>query len=143
MGRPYIFREYFLLKNSRSLTQEFSWTNPEHLPVSDTLLSIIEDSATYKTALGFDKGDVGLVRTGAKNLVNIYREIACKVFIDVPVSKYTKDDLEELKDIIRNRITAYVTQHNPTTFAYTASQDEEGLQVSSSADVRNRAGTFG
>ena len=83
------------------------------MPLSDTLLGIVEDSATYKTALGFDKGDVGSVPTGGKKLVDIYREIACKVFVDEPGSKYTEDDLEELKDITRNRITAYVTRHNP------------------------------
>ena len=65
-------------------------------------------SATYKTALGFDKGDVGLVPTGGKKVVDIYHEIARKMFIDQPESKYTKDDLEELKDIIHNQITVYI-----------------------------------
>lgn len=95
------------------LTPESSWTSAEHLPLSDTLLSIIEGSATYKTALGFNKGDVGSVSTGGKKIVDIYREIARKLLIDVPGSKFTEDDLEVLKDIIRNRITAYVSQPNP------------------------------
>ena len=115
------------LNHTHSLTQESSWISLEHLPLSDTLLSIIEDSATYKTALGFDKGDVGSVPTGGKKVVDIYREIACKVFINQPGSKYTEDDLEELKDIIRNRITAYVIRHISLTFAYISSQDEKGL----------------
>jgi chitinase len=73
-------------------------------------------------ALGFNKGDIGLVPTGGKKIVDIYREIARKLFIDMPEFKYMKDDLEELKDIVRNRITAYVSQPNlnPLTFAYTA-----------------------
>ena len=63
-------------------------------------------------ALGFDKGDVGSVPTGGKKVVDIYREIARKLFIDAPESKFTEDELEELKDIIRNRITVYVSQPN-------------------------------
>jgi hypothetical protein len=97
MGRPYIFHEYFL---SHSPTQESSWTSSEHLPLSNTLLGILKDSVTYKTALSTDKGDVGSVPTGGKKVVNIYHEIVRKMCIDVPGSKYTKDDLEELKDII-------------------------------------------
>jgi hypothetical protein len=63
---------------------------------------------TYKTALVFNKGDVGSVPTGGKKVVDIYREITRKMFIDQPGSKYIEDDLEELKDIIRNQITAYI-----------------------------------
>jgi hypothetical protein len=60
----------------------------------------------YKMALGFNKGDIGLVPTGGKKVVDIYHEITCKLFID----------------IVHNRITAYVfqTNLNPLTFAYTA-----------------------
>ena len=87
------------LNNLHSLTRESSWTCPEHLPLSDMLLSIIEDSVTYKTALGFNKGDVGLIPRGGMKLVDIYHEVMCKVFINELESKYTKDDLEELKDI--------------------------------------------
>ena len=96
------------LNHTHSLTQESSWTSLEHLPLSDTLLSIIEDSTTYKTALGFNKGDIGSIPTGGKKVVDIYHEIARKVFIDQLESNYTKDDLEELKNIIHNRITTYV-----------------------------------
>ena len=115
------------LNHTHPLTQESSWISLEHLPLSNTLLSIIEDSATYKTALGFNKGDVGSVPTGGKKAVDIYCEIACKVFIDQPGSKYTKDDLEELKDIIHNRITVYVIRHISLTFTYISLQDEKGL----------------
>ena len=82
---------------------------------------------TYKTALGFDKGDVGSVPTSGKKVVDIYREIARKVFIDQLGSKYTEDDLEELKDIICNQITVYIIQHISLTFAYISLQDEKGL----------------
>ena len=62
--RPYIFCEYchgstqalaaLHLNNTRSFTPESSsWTSPEHGPLSDTLLSIIEEGVTYKTAHGF------------------------------------------------------------------------------------------
>ena len=75
------------LNNTHSLTQESSWTSSEHLLLSNTLLGILEDSATYNTALSFDKGDVGSVPTGGKKGVDIYREITCKMFINVPGSK--------------------------------------------------------
>jgi len=75
------------LNNTHSLPQESSWTSSEHLPLSNTLLGILEDSAMYKTALGFDKGDVGSVPAGGKKVVDIYCEIVCKMFIDVPGSK--------------------------------------------------------
>jgi hypothetical protein len=72
-------------------------------------LTIIEGSALYKVAFGFDKGNVMLVPTGGKKVIDHYRTIARELFVDVDKSIYTEDDIEELLKLVKNRITGYVT----------------------------------
>ena len=83
-----------------------SWAQKNHHDLTDTLLTIIEENATYKVAFGFDKGDVGSVPTGGKKVVDLHRSIARKMFIDIEDAKYTEDDIEGLKDCIKNRIAS-------------------------------------
>lgn len=80
----------------------------QHL--SDSLLSIIEDSAIYKVALGFNKGDVGAVSSGGKKVIEHYQSIARKLFIDAEDAQWsnTKEDLKMLGESVKNRVTAYV-----------------------------------
>ena len=90
------------------LTQYGSWTHPDNHHLSDTLLTIIEGSAPYKVAFGFDRGNVTLVPTGGKKIIDHYRAIACKLFVDVAKSIYTEDDVEDLLKLVKNRITGYI-----------------------------------
>jgi hypothetical protein len=75
---------------------------------SDSLLSIIEDSATYKVALGFNKGDVGTVSNGGK-VIEHYQSIARKLFVEVEDPKWgnADDDVKLLGESVKNRVTAY------------------------------------
>jgi hypothetical protein len=90
------------------LTQYGSWTHPDNHHLSDTLLTIIEGSAPYKVAFGFDKGNVTLVPTGGKKTIDHYRAIARELFVDVVKSIYTEDDVDDLLKLVKNRITGYV-----------------------------------
>lgn len=80
----------------------------QHL--SDSLLSIIEDSASYKVALGFNKGDVGAVSSGGKKVIEHYQSIARKLFINAEDTQWsnTKEDLKMLGESVKNRVTAYI-----------------------------------
>jgi hypothetical protein len=53
---------------------------------------IIEDSATYKVALGFDKGNVGAVSTGGKKVIEQYQ---------LPASSLSKSKM-------RHGVVAYI-----------------------------------
>jgi hypothetical protein len=80
--------------------------HPDNHHLSDTLLSHIEASDTYKVAFGFNKGDVGSVPTGGKKIIDLHHEIARKIWIDVADPEYKDDDMEQLKDLVKHRITA-------------------------------------
>ena len=79
-----------------------SWAQKNYHKLPDTLLTIIEENVMYKVVFGFDKGDVGLMLTGGKKVVDLHHSIVHKVFIDVEDAKYTEDDIEGLKDCIKN-----------------------------------------
>jgi hypothetical protein len=93
------------------LTQYGSWTHPDNHHLSDTLLTIIEGSAPYKVAFGFDKGNVTLVPTGGKKIIDHYRAIARKLFVYIVKSIYTENDVDDLLKLVKNRITGYVAIH--------------------------------
>jgi hypothetical protein len=60
----------------------------------------------YKVALGFDKGEGKNPSSGGKKVVEHHRAIARKLFIDTndPCWSWEESDLDQLKDVIRNRI---------------------------------------
>jgi len=88
-----------------ALTQYGSWTHPDNHHLSDTLLTIIEGSAPYRVAFGFDKGNVTLAFTGCKKIIDHYCAISCELFVDVIKSIYMEDDVEDLLKLGKNCIT--------------------------------------
>ena len=80
--------------------------HPDNHHLSDTLLSHIEASNTYKVAFSFNKGDIGLVPTGGKKIIYLHHKIACKIWIDVTDPEYMNDDMEQLKDLVKHWIAA-------------------------------------
>ncbi|KAF8835212.1 hypothetical protein BDN67DRAFT_1015742 [Paxillus ammoniavirescens] len=67
-----------------------SWAKPEHFHMTDALLTLIEDSVTWKGTFGFDIGadpDLTPTTKGGKD------------------SKWTLDDIKMLKVVIKNRTT--------------------------------------
>jgi hypothetical protein len=70
------------------------WSARANHPLSDSLLGIIEDNPVYKVAFGFDKGDVESVLNGGKKVVEHYRSIARKLFVDNPQLEWTEQPLQ-------------------------------------------------
>ncbi|KAG9313213.1 hypothetical protein JVU11DRAFT_6672 [Chiua virens] len=98
------------------------WAKPENFHLTDSLLTLIEDSVTWKVALGFDKGPFpNPTPTGkGKTLIQHCSDIAEVFFLGGDVFSdggYTKDDLPMLKGVIKNRVhslkSAY-TEHRKT-----------------------------
>jgi hypothetical protein len=91
---------------------------PNH-HLTDSLLGIIEDSAAYKVALGFDKGNVGAVSSGGKKVIEQYQSIARKLFIEVENSAWsdTKDDIKLLGESVKNCVMWYAS-HQIMLFYY-------------------------
>jgi hypothetical protein len=87
-----------------------SWSKEENWDLSFRLIAIIEDSAAYKVALGFDKGDVSNPSSGGRKLSEQHRSIAQKLFLDQSDSRWSwnAQDLGQLKDVVRNRISTQV-----------------------------------
>ena len=81
---------------------------PNH-HLTDSLLSIIEDSVAYNVTLGFNKGDVGAVSIGRKKVIEQYQSITHKLFIEVKNSAWsdTKDDIKLLGESVKNCVTWY------------------------------------
>ena len=63
----------------------------------------------YKVALVFDKGDVGVVSSGGKKVIEHYKSMARKLFIEIEDSKWsdTKDNVRLLGKSVKNRVTWY------------------------------------
>lgn len=80
----------------------------ENHDLSFKLISIIKDNATYKVALGFDKGEGKKnPSSGGKKVAEHYHDIGRELFIDNSDSHWSweESDLEHLKDVICNWIS--------------------------------------
>ncbi|KAJ7105922.1 hypothetical protein C8R44DRAFT_886369 [Mycena epipterygia] len=99
-----------------------SWAKAEFHPLTDKLLTIIEDKASYKQAFGFNKGHSESVSTGGLRPIELYTQVAMRLFgldsenddTDV-ILTYTTDDLPDLAQVVKNRISnlkkAYQEHH--------------------------------
>ncbi|KAJ7461893.1 hypothetical protein FB451DRAFT_1404398 [Mycena latifolia] len=94
------------------------WAKPVHHHLTDVLLTIIEGSARYKQAFGFDKGQSGPVDTGGKTIPDLCSDIAVKFFnVGEEDSQYPSresTDMQELADVIKNRVNrqkSYTEHH--------------------------------
>lgn len=81
--------------------------------MTDSLLSLIEDSATYRQSYGFDRGShaPSANNSGGKRQRDFDQELARKLFLDTTISKsdkYKNFPIEDLGTSIRNRINSYV-----------------------------------
>ncbi|KAF9232196.1 hypothetical protein BU15DRAFT_81515 [Melanogaster broomeanus] len=86
-----------------------SWAKPEHFHMTDALLTLIEDSVTWKGALGFDIGAISdPTPTGkGKSLIQHCADIAVAFFITGDKdSKWVLDDIKMLKFVIKNRVSS-------------------------------------
>jgi hypothetical protein len=81
--------------------------------MTDSLLGIIEDSASLRQTYGFDRGSFlqSANNSGGKRQADFDKELATKLFLDINVAKtdkYRNFALDALGTCIRNRITACV-----------------------------------
>ena len=73
--------------------------------LTDKLLGLIEENATWKVAFGFNKGDVKLVNSGGKKIIEHHKSLAEKLFIVDPSGRWdSKSDIKKLANAVKNRI---------------------------------------
>jgi hypothetical protein len=73
--------------------------------LTDSLLGLVEDNATWKVAFGFDKGKVQQVKTGGKKLTEHHQAITAKLFPADISGRWTADlDMKKLRLAIKNHI---------------------------------------
>jgi hypothetical protein len=84
------------------------WSKKENHYITSELLTLIEDSAVYKVAFGFHKGDAGVVNSGGKKSKDHHLAIAQRLFIDSAEFEWEADDLPQLSNVVKNRINVYV-----------------------------------
>ncbi|KAJ6603371.1 hypothetical protein DFH09DRAFT_1354613 [Mycena vulgaris] len=92
------------------------WAKAEYHYLTDELLTIIEAKPLYKQSFGFDKGQAEAVATGGKRPIDLYTEVAAKLFHleddaddatdDVTPNNYTREDLPDLAKVVKNRISS-------------------------------------
>ena len=105
LGGKSLLHESILCASPSSLSLTYivhRWTKPINMPLSDQLLTIIEDSTKYKVTFGFDKGDVTSINSSGKKTSDHHKSITQKLFINTEDSNYTEDDIMELGGQVKN-----------------------------------------
>lgn len=86
----------------------FRWANLAYHPLTDQLLTIIEDKTMLRVAFGFNKGDTTSVPNNGNKIIDHCRDIARKLFIEPEGTTWTEDDVVKLGIAVKNRVNAYV-----------------------------------
>jgi len=80
---------------------------PNH-PLTDRLLTIIEEKPRYRQAFGFSKEPGASATTGGLTLADLYTEVADELLVAGQDLNFMAEDLPELQKVVSNRISAYV-----------------------------------
>ncbi|KAF9235106.1 hypothetical protein BU15DRAFT_78338 [Melanogaster broomeanus] len=83
------------------------WAKADNHHITDTLLTLIEDSVTWKGTFGFDKGvEKDPTPTGkGKSIIQHCADIATVLFaIGKKNSEWTNNDLAHLRGVVKNRV---------------------------------------
>ncbi|KAF6741090.1 hypothetical protein DFP72DRAFT_315644 [Ephemerocybe angulata] len=85
------------------------WSSKENHIYTDNLLTLIEDTPRYAQAFGFTtKGDSAKnVSSSGQRPSDMYDEIARALFIDPEESTFDEDDLEQLSNAVKNRVSSF------------------------------------
>ena len=68
--------------------------------LTDKLLGLIEENFTWKVPFGFNKGDIKLVNSGRKKVVEHHKALAKKLFVMDPSGKWDeKSDIKKLMNV--------------------------------------------
>ncbi|EIN11627.1 hypothetical protein PUNSTDRAFT_131787 [Punctularia strigosozonata HHB-11173 SS5] len=87
--------------------RDVEWRPPANHHLTDSLLTAVEASSTYKQAFGFDKGPNGTPVSGVgKNSTQLYRQLARTIFFNNQriTEEYVDEDLDRLSTCIKNRV---------------------------------------
>ena len=89
-----------------------SWSDPSLFHLTDTLLTKIEDSETFRQAFGFIRSGNANASQGKKAYEH-YANLAAQVFHnhDSP-NEWRGTDIKELRTVVKNRITKYVSLYS-------------------------------
>jgi hypothetical protein len=86
-----------------------SWSDPSLFHLTDTLLTMIEDSETFRQAFGFVKTSNDANNSQGKKNHEHYSDLAAKLFHDPNSPKeWRSTDIKELGNVVKNRVTKYV-----------------------------------
>jgi hypothetical protein len=83
-----------------------SWALPEMVYLTHKLLSLIEDNAIWKVALGFEKGTAQQADSNGKTVIENCWSIACHLLIENKSSQWAAIDIQKLGEVVRNRVNA-------------------------------------
>lgn len=86
------------------------WANFAYHPLTDQLLTIIEDKTMFRVAFGFNKGDSTSVPNNGSKIIDHCRDIARKLFVEPGDTTWTEGDVGKLGNAVKNRVNAYVLQ---------------------------------
>ncbi|KIK91256.1 hypothetical protein PAXRUDRAFT_149907, partial [Paxillus rubicundulus Ve08.2h10] len=108
------------------------WTKATNHHITDTLLTLIEDSATWKGMFGFDKGvKKDPTPTGKEKRIIQHCANIAKVLFSTGEknSKWTKDDLAHLRGMVKNRVIQYSLKATYSKYHNKLSEMGHGLIV--------------
>ncbi|KAG9311869.1 hypothetical protein JVU11DRAFT_8123 [Chiua virens] len=111
------------------------WGKEEYFHKTDTLLTLIEESATWRTAFGFDLGGLNnTTPTGkGKSLIQHCADIAITFFIDGEKGpEWKNEDIKLLRSLIKNCVNLLKSTYH--AFKAKLGETRHGLVVSGSAD---------
>jgi hypothetical protein len=80
------------------------WSKPENHHLTDSLLTLIEDSNTYRKAFGFALLSSKVPSTGDRP-IDLCRQLAAALFLDREDSQWKDADINDLADTVKNRVT--------------------------------------
>ncbi|KAF8160299.1 hypothetical protein BJ912DRAFT_936052 [Pholiota molesta] len=92
-------------KEEKKKGPAIQWAKPSMHHYTNTLLMIIEDCPHYRQAFGFSKETATAVMTGGQTVVDLYIEVASKLFVQPENATFTSDDLPDLQKVVSNHVT--------------------------------------
>ncbi|KAJ8585482.1 hypothetical protein M405DRAFT_844491 [Rhizopogon salebrosus TDB-379] len=92
------------VKAEKKRTVLVAWSKPENHHLTDSLLTLIEDSNTYRKAFGFALLSSKVPSTGDRP-IDLCRQLAAALFLDREDSQWKDADINDLADTVKNRVT--------------------------------------
>ncbi|KAG2353844.1 hypothetical protein BDR07DRAFT_1382768 [Suillus spraguei] len=98
------------------------WSKSENHHLTDLLLTLIEESNTYRKAFGFALLGSGKVASTGDQPTNLYRQSATALFLDHEDSPWKDVDLSDLAETVKNHVTnglckAFIKHFNVTDWS--------------------------